>query len=129
METMDTSVKIKFLVEMAIQGEISGLALDSVINRLTPTLEKSRQIIRILLKQFETHQIICTIKASNNGNNLSEDITEINEQQSNIDEVTFEGNKVFNVTIYILAQIYDVDILTGSKNAKFCFFLVGLCPH
>ena len=48
---------------------------------------------------------------------------------SNIDEVTFEGNKVFNVTIYILAQIYDVDILTGSKNAKFCFFLVGLCPH
>ena len=83
MDNFDMSVKMKYLIEMALKDEISGLALDSVINKLTPTLEKSRQIIRILLKQFETHQIICTIKASNNGNNLSDDITEINEQQSN----------------------------------------------
>ena len=81
METPDTSVKIKFLIEMALQGEISGLALDSVINRLTPTLEKSRQIIRILLKEFETHQSICIMNATNDGINLSEDITKIDEDE------------------------------------------------
>ena len=88
METLDTSFKIKFLIEMALQGEISWHALDPVINRLTPTLEKSRQIIRILLKEFETHQLICIMNTTNDGNNLSEDIAEIDEDedQSNNDE-------------------------------------------
>ena len=81
METLDTSVKIKFLIEMALQGEISWLALDSLINRLNPTLEKSRRIISILLRAFENHQMICTKKTLNDGNDFSEDITEINEDQ------------------------------------------------
>ena len=87
METPDTSVKIKFLIEMALQGEISWHALDPVINRLTPTLEKSRQIIKILLKEFESHQMICTKKTSKDDDDLPEDIAEMNKDQSNVNEV------------------------------------------
>ena len=42
---------------------------------------------RILLKEFETHQLICIMNTTNDGNNLSEDITEIDEDQSNTEEV------------------------------------------
>ena len=87
METFDASVKIKCLIEMALKGEMTWLALDPVINKLTPTLEKSRQIIRILLKEFETHQSMCTISASNDGDDLLEDITDINDDRSLDDEV------------------------------------------
>ena len=87
MEALNTSAKIKFLIEMAHRGEISWLALDPVLNRLTDSLEKSRQIIRILLKELDTHQSSCLTKRSNDGNDLSEDITEIDEDQSITDEV------------------------------------------
>ena len=85
METFDTSIKIKCLIEMALKGEISWLAIDPV--KLTPTLEKSRQIIKILLKEFEKHQSICTLKTSNDGNGFSEDITNTFEDQSITDEM------------------------------------------
>ena len=74
METFDTSSKIKCLIEMALKGEISWLAIDPV--KLTPTLEKARQIIKILLKEFEKHQSICTLKTSNDGNDYSKHIYE-----------------------------------------------------
>ena len=86
MEALNTSAKIKFLIEMAHRGEISWLALDPVLNRLTDSLEKSRQIIRILLKELDTHQSNCLTKRSNDGNDLS-DIAEIDEDQSIADEV------------------------------------------
>ena len=70
MEILDTSVKIKCLIEMALKGEISWLAIDPV--KLTPTLEKARQIIKILLKEFETHQSICSLKTSIDDNDFYE---------------------------------------------------------
>ena len=85
MEIFDTSAKIKCLIQMALTGEISWLAIDPV--KLTPTLEKARQIIKILLKEFETHQSICTLNTPKVVNELSEDITEIDEDQSITDEV------------------------------------------
>ena len=87
METPDTSVKIKFLIEMALQGEISWLALDPVINRLTPTLEKSRQIIKIILIEFESHQMICTKKISKEDDDFPEDIADMNKDQSSVNEM------------------------------------------
>ena len=87
MQHIDTSTKIKCLIEMALKSEMSWLALDPVIDKLTPTLEKSRQIVKILLKEFETHQSICTLKTPNDGNNLSEDITVINEDEFNSGKV------------------------------------------
>ena len=59
---MDTSNKITCLIEIALKGEISSLNLDLLINGLTPTIEASRQIIRILLKEFERHQSISKVK-------------------------------------------------------------------
>ena len=64
METVDTSTKIKCLVEMALKGEMTWPNLDSLIDGLTLNLENSRQINRILLKEFENHQSICSIKNS-----------------------------------------------------------------
>ena len=93
METFDTSSKIKCLIEMALNGEISWFAIDPV--KLTPTLEKARQIIKILLKEFETHQSICAIKASNDnyGIDYKEDICEdqsITEEVKIIQESNYE---------------------------------------
>ena len=52
MEKFDASKKITCLIEMALKGEITWLNIDLLIDRLTPNLEISRQIIRALLKEF-----------------------------------------------------------------------------
>ena len=74
METVDASTKMKCLIDKALKGQLSWPALDSLINRLiclamkqevswtvlasflyevSPTIVKSKQIIRILLKIYE----------------------------------------------------------------------------
>ena len=82
MENVDTSTKIKCLIQMALKNEISWHTLHSIINELTPTLEKSKQIIKALLKEFENHKLICFINRSDGGNDISEDVIEIDENQS-----------------------------------------------
>ena len=86
METVDTSAEIKFLIEIALKGEITWHNLDSIINRLSPTLEKSKLIIRALVYEFKSHQSICSMKQS-------EDIIEIDENQYNTDEGTLFQEK------------------------------------
>ena len=56
MEIVYTSTKITCLIEMALKGENSWLTLGLLIDGLTPTLARSREIIRILWKELETHQ-------------------------------------------------------------------------
>ena len=97
MERFDTSNKIICLIEMALKSEISWQTLHSAVNGLAPTLEKSKQIITILLEEFETHQSKCVMNRSNNGIDLIEfdddpsipDETKII-QQSNSEENIFE---------------------------------------
>ena len=43
METVDTSIKIKCLVEMALKGEMTWLNVDSLIDGLSLNLENARQ--------------------------------------------------------------------------------------
>ena len=62
MDRFDTSNKIICLIEMAFQGEITWLILYSLIDGLTPNLESSRQIIKVMLKEFESHQTMCQMK-------------------------------------------------------------------
>ena len=50
------SVKIKCLIDMALNNEISWLTLNSLIDNLAPTLEKSREVIKIILKEFQEFQ-------------------------------------------------------------------------
>ena len=88
MKTVDTSAKIKCVIEMALKGEISWLMLDSIITGLTPTLEKSKQIIKALLKEFENHQTMCLMKESDIDNEISEGVIEIDENQSLTNSVT-----------------------------------------
>ena len=82
METVDTSTKIKCLVEMALKGEIAWLNLHSIIDGLSLNLENSRQINRILLKEFEKHQSICSIKNSDLSNDFSKDVIGIDKDSS-----------------------------------------------
>ena len=72
MKTVDLSIRIKCLIEMTLEDQISWLTLDSIITKLTPTLEKSKQIIRALLKEFKDHQSICLIKRYEDGHDISE---------------------------------------------------------
>ena len=62
METVGTSTKIKCLVEMALRGEMTWFTLDSLINGLSQNLESSRQINRILLKEFENINLYAQLK-------------------------------------------------------------------
>ena len=61
METVNTSTKIQCLIEMALKGEMTWPILESLIDGLTLDLENSRQMNRILLKEFEKHQSVCTM--------------------------------------------------------------------
>ena len=88
MKTVDTSAKIKCVLEMALKGEISWLMLDSIIAGLTPTLEKSKQIIKALLKEFENHQAMCFMKESDAENEMFEEVIKFDEKQSVNDGVT-----------------------------------------
>ena len=91
METIDTSFKMKCLIDMALIGEMSWHALDSLVIGLTQTLPRARQIIKTLLKEFETHQSICLKKKSDIADNvdhdISEDVIEIDEDLSITNEV------------------------------------------
>ena len=102
MEHIDTSTKIKCLIEMAIKSEMSWLSLDPVIDKLTPTLEKSRQIVKILLKEFETHQSICTL----------------NIQRSNYEEVGFEFTEEKLVSEEIM-KIRSEEVINAERDQDF----------
>ena len=116
MERFDTSVKIICLVEMAFKGEITWLNLDSLVDGLTPTLERSRQIIRILLKEFETHQSKCLINRSDDGNDVSEDIIEMDETQSNTNSVkAIEGSDYEEDGIQIIEEKTTAEETTNMK--------------
>ena len=82
MEIVDTSTKIKCLVEMALKGEMTWFTLNSLIDGLTLNLDSSRQINRILLKEFEKHQLVCTVKKSDTVKQFSKDVINIDEDQS-----------------------------------------------
>ena len=82
METFDTSAKIKCLLEMALKGEMTWQTLEFLIAGLTLDFETSKQVNRILLKEFETHQSNCTLKKSNGGNHIPEEVIEVDKNQS-----------------------------------------------
>ena len=86
METFDTSAKIKCLLEMALKGEMTWQTLEFLIAGLTLDFETSKQVNRILLKEFEIHQSICTVKKSNGGKQIIEDVIEVDENQSITEE-------------------------------------------
>ena len=54
--SISPSTKIKCLIDMALNNEISWLTLNSLIDNLAPTLEKSREIIKIILNEFQIYQ-------------------------------------------------------------------------
>ena len=48
--TFDVSTKIRCLIEMAMKSEISWTILESLFDELTPSLVKSKHVVKILLK-------------------------------------------------------------------------------
>ena len=51
--TNDASSRIEGVIIMALKREISWKMLDSILDELTPTLDKSKQVIKILLKELQ----------------------------------------------------------------------------
>ena len=45
--------RLEGVITMALKNEISWKMLDLLLEELTPTLEKSKQVIKILLKELE----------------------------------------------------------------------------
>ena len=107
METVGTSTKIKCLIEMALKGEIAWTNIDFLIDGLTPTLARSREIIRILLKELQTHQTGCLMKFSSDG--ISEVVIDDYEAQSKNDKFKEiqESNSKENVI-----DVFDKSIAT-----------------
>ena len=44
------------MIVMALKNEISWKMLDSILEELTPTLDKSKQVIKMLLKELQALQ-------------------------------------------------------------------------
>ena len=115
MDTVDTSTKIKCLVEMALKGEMTWPILESLIEGLTLNLENSREINRILLKEFEKHQSICSIKKLDNGNDFSKDVIEIDENSS----ITCEAKMIQQSNSEAdLLEIFDEKQLDEQTNVN-----------
>ena len=53
----DASSRIETVIVMALKNEISWKMLDSLLEELTPTIEKSKQVIKILLNELQTLQL------------------------------------------------------------------------
>ena len=93
METFDTSAKIKCLLEMTLKGEMTWVNFESLIDGLTLNFKTSKQVNRILLKEFENHQSICTLKKLEDGkNNLENDVVQFDEDQSIEEDSQSIGN-------------------------------------
>ena len=91
MEIVYTSTKITCLIEMALKGENSWLTLGLLIDGLTPSLARSREIIRILLKELENYQSSCLVMYPKD-----EHVLDIDEDNSNVDEEILEGDSKEN---------------------------------
>ena len=91
MEIVEVSRKIKCLIEMALKGEISWFNLGLLIDGLTPTLARSREIIRILLKELENYQSSCLVMYPKD-----EHVLDIDEDNSNVNEEILEGDSKEN---------------------------------
>ena len=50
------SLRIEGVIIMALKSEISWKMLDFILEELTPTLDKSKQVIKILLKEMQALQ-------------------------------------------------------------------------
>ena len=116
MKTVNMSIRIKCLIEMALENQISWLTLDSIINELTPTLENSKQIIKLLLKEFRGHQSVCLIKISNGSRDISEDVIEIDENQSITKRVITIQEKDSEDGFQVLGERKSTEGLTNKKS-------------
>ena len=47
------SSRVEGVIVMALNNEISWKMLDLLLEELTPTMEKSKQVIKILLKELQ----------------------------------------------------------------------------
>ena len=54
--SISPSTKIKCLIDMVLNNEISWLTLNSLIDNLAPTFERSKEVIKIILKEFQEFQ-------------------------------------------------------------------------
>ena len=117
MESINTLAKIKCLLEMALKSDISWLTLQSIINELTPTLEKSKEINKALLKEFENHQSICLIQRSDDNDAISEDVFEIDANQSIADSfITIQGQDSDEDVIQTLDERKSSKTLSNTKS-------------
>ena len=113
METVGTSTKIKCLIEMALKAEIAWTNIDFLIDGLTPTLARSREIIRILLKELQTHQSGRLKKFSSD--DISEVVIDDYKAQSKTDKVKEiqESNSKENVI-----DVFDKSIATEELKSE-----------
>ena len=112
METVDASTKMKCLIDKALKGQLSWPALDSLINRLiylamkqevswtvlasvldevSTTLVKSKQVIKILVKNLEG-----MIKITDSTAKEARKGTETFDQYNSLNEVVFQDASLKN---------------------------------
>ena len=63
--SFDVATKIRCLMDMAMKSEISWTILESLFDELTPSLEKLKQVVKVLLKEFQALQKKVSIFDSN----------------------------------------------------------------
>ena len=58
-EISNENIKVDFtyFITSALQNKITWEVLDHFLNDLTPTLATSKQVIKVLLKELQKHQL------------------------------------------------------------------------
>ena len=66
-------VNFSYFIQLAMQSEISWIDLENIFEDLTPTLEKSKQLNKVFLKEFQAlqslkNETICNNETQSNMN-------------------------------------------------------------
>ena len=133
-EGEDSRINFKFYMQMVHKEEISWNAFVSLVNDLTPTLSKSKQLITVLLEEIKnlmnekrTKEILCqdSIYTTNEIGIVDEEVIGPNPLETSIDEKENDQSQhhaMENCANEDPLQIKDYESISMEtfENEKFC---------
>ena len=100
----DASTKIKCMIEMALNKEISWSTVHSTVEKLTPTFEKSKQVNKLLLHELE--------KLQSNRNDQNTTIDKLSKEDSQEED----HQSIENLQSRVVDQDLEKDIILAVKS-------------
>ena len=116
--SFDVATKIRCLMDMAMKSEISWTILESLFDELTPSIEKSKHVVKVLLKEFQALQSKLQKKISSDHVIENYTISQENDYGFVDQEDTFEVVEIVQEPTEELQDVKDETITLREKEAS-----------